>query len=200
MGVPDIWSIAKKVVERESQAVNGSLQRLNKDDFCNAVKAILSAPLIVATACGASSLAAMKFVHLLCCIGRPSVFLSPTEAVHGGMGCVHNQDVVVIISKGGMSQELIPILSIAKKLGAIIIVLTENVDSSLAHDADILLLAQSVEETDKNQVLATSSFVAEVAILDAIICATIESGGFDLKEFSIIHPNGAVGLKLNPQN
>ena len=200
MDINDSWKIVCGVIERESRSISESIKNLNKSEFFKAVKAISEAPLVVTTACGTSSMAAMKFTHLLCCIERPSRYLSPEEAVHGGLGCVHSKDVVVIISKGGMSQELTPILSIAKFRGASVIVLTENDCTALAHDADILLLFSSSKEVDNNHILATSSFSAALAILDSIICVLIDMIGFDCKKFALVHPNGAVGSKLNKDN
>lgn len=197
MDIEEIWDTAVKTVEIESKSVDGALKRLDKNEFHKAVTTLLSAPCIAVTACGTSSSAAMKFAHQLCCLGHTSSFLSPTEAVHGGMGCIHIGDAVVVISKGGMSTELFPIVDIAKKRGAIVILLTENADSSLAQNVDVTLLVKSEKEADKFHVLATSSYAAAVAVLDSIICALVEIGEFNTNDFSVIHPHGAVGIKLN---
>ena len=141
-------------------------------------------------------MAAMKFAHSLCCLERPARFLSPSDALHGGLGFVQKGDIVVLISKGGFTSELNPILDISKKRGAVIITVTENPNSYLALNSDIMLHAYTKKEVGKNNILYTSSFLVTVAILDALTCALMDLLGFDISSFSEIHPGGAVGKKL----
>ena len=122
------------------------------------------------------------------------------EAVHGGMGYIQSGDVLVLVTRGGKTGELIPMADIAKKKGAGLIVLTENADSPLACAADVTLLIHDIEESDPTGLMATSSFVAPVALFDAMLSALIVETGFVGGQFGLIHPGGAVGEKLNHKN
>jgi D-arabinose 5-phosphate isomerase GutQ len=119
------------------------------------------------------------------------------EAVHGGMGFLKAGDALLLISRGGKTAELIPMMEIARKKGAAIITVTENADSPLARGADALLLLRDIEESDPTGLMATSSFMAPVALLDALLSALIVETGFTSGKFGLIHPGGAVGERLN---
>ncbi len=189
--------IAYDVIKTEAGAVSEAARYMDEDEFMKAVTAITSAPLVITTACGTSGMAAMKFAHLLCCIERTARFLSPAEATHGGLGCVQAGSVVVLVSKGGNTSELSSIVEVSKKRGAILIAVTENTNSYLAQQSDIVLRSNTVCEVGRYNILSTSSFLVSVAILDALICVLMETTNFNTESFSLIHPGGAVGLQLN---
>jgi len=152
---------------------------------------------IITCASGSSGIAAKKFSHSLCCIERSAQFLSPAEAVHGGLGCVKKGDAVVMVSRGGKTVELLPIIDVCNKKEAILIAVTENLDSPLAQKAQLIIPVKIERESDKYSVMATASFIATVALFDALLVAIMEETDYKVEQFSLIHPGGAVGERLN---
>lgn len=189
---------AMESLEIEKQAVGQVADTLNPTLFQEAVEALSRCPKIITCASGSSGVAAKKFAHSLCCIERSGYFLSPAEAVHGGLGCVQKGDCVVMVSRGGKTAELLPILPVCQKKGATLIAVTENLDSPLAKAAQIVLPLSIQRESDKYNVMATASFVATIALFDALLCGIMEETGYRLEQFALIHPGGAVGERLNP--
>jgi D-arabinose 5-phosphate isomerase GutQ len=123
--------------------------------------------------------------------------MSPAEAIHGGLGCVQPGDVVIMVSRGGKTAELLPIIDVVNKKKATLIALTENVTSPLGLKADILLPMKIALESDPLNLMATASYMATVAIFDALLCALIVETDYTAEQFALIHPGGAVGEKLN---
>ena len=152
---------------------------------------------IITCASGSSGIAAKKFAHSLCCVERPAVFLSPSEAVHGGLGILQPGDVMIMLSRGGKTTELFPIADVCRKKGCKMILVTENPDSPLAEAADIVILLKISRESDKYNIMATASFVASIALFDALLAAIMEETGYRLEQFALIHPGGAVGAELS---
>lgn len=189
--------MARESLQTEAEAIGSIWENLDQDAFAKAVDAISKCNKIITSACGSSGVAAMKFSHSLCCIERPAKFMPPSEAVHGGLGCVQAGDVVILISRGGKTAELMPILSVCNKKKAIVIGVTENLDSPLARNSDIVIPLIIKKECDKYNVMATASFVAIIAIFDAMLVAVMEETGYALEQFALIHPGGAVGELLN---
>jgi D-arabinose 5-phosphate isomerase GutQ len=191
------WEQAKEAFVIESRAIVSQLEKIDKGAFSQAVNAIKKSKRIGTTGCGHSGIACMHFAHLLCCIEKPARFISPAEAIHGGMGFIQQGDTLLWVSRGGKTAELIPILNIARKKGASIIGVTGNPDSPLAQNSDILLLMSVERETDKFNSQGTSSFCVTNAIFDALQTALIEETGYRNEQFAVIHPGGAVGERLN---
>ena len=133
----------------------------------------------------------------MCCIERPARFLSPAEAVHGGMGFLQSGDVMLLASRGGKTDELMPIADICRKKGVTVIAVTENRASPLAEKADIVLAMKVTRECDPYNCQGTTSFAVTCAIFDALQVAVLEHTGFRNEEFAVIHPHGAVGKRLN---
>ena len=133
----------------------------------------------------------------MCCIERPARFLSPAEAVHGGLGFVQKGDVLLLASRGGKTDELMPIADIARAKGATLIAVTENLSSPLAEKSDIVLAMKVTRECDRHNSQGTTSFAVTCAIFDALQTAVIELTGFKNEQFAAIHPGGAVGKRLN---
>ena len=181
----------------ESKAIIDIAGYLDAKKFGEAVDILSACPKIITCASGSSGIAAKKFAHSLCCIERNAQFLSPAEAVHGGMGCVKKGDAVVMVSRGGQTVELLPIIEVCNIKGATLIAITENVNSTLAKKAQIVVPIKIEKESDKYNVMATSSFMATVALFDAMLVAIMEETGYKLEQFALIHPGGAVGKRIN---
>ena len=189
--------LAKKSLKIESKAISDIIEYLDEESFIKAVEILSSCPKIITCASGTSGIAAKKFAHSLCCIERNAQFLSPAEAVHGGLGCVKKGDAVVMVSRGGKTSELFPIIDVVNKKGAILIGITENLNSPLAEKAQLVVPMKVEKESDILNIMATTSFVVTIAIFDALLSAIMEMTGYKLDQFALIHPGGAVGNQLN---
>ncbi len=151
---------------------------------------------VVLSACGTSAMAARKIAHSLNCIERPAVFLTPSDAVHGALGVLQREDVFILISKGGNTQELTKLIPACRAKGAPLVGVSENPDSAIARAADIYLKVKVDEEPCRFNMLATASTLAVIAAFDAMAIALMQMTGYTREQFAIIHPAGAVGDRL----
>lgn len=181
----------------ESESILKTGEAIDPKEFERAVIALSTAERIGAAGCGHSGIACQHFTHLMCCVDRPARFIYPSEAVHGGLGYVQKGDVFLWASRGGKTDELIAIVDVAKKKGATIIGVTENVASPLASVSDIVLKMAVTKECDKYNCQGTTSFAVTCAIFDALQAAVLEYTGYNNETFALIHPGGAVGKRLN---
>ena len=181
----------------ESESILATAKAIDPKEFERAVEALATAERIGAAGCGHSGIACQHFTHLMCCIDRPARFIYPSEAVHGGLGYVQKGDVFLWASRGGKTDELIAIVDVAKKKGATIIGVTENIASPLASVSDIVLKMAVTKECDKYNCQGTTSFAVTVAIFDALQAAVLERTDYSNETFALIHPGGAVGKRLN---
>ena len=188
---------AKAAFEIEAAEIIRAQEVMDWDVFAKAVEVLAKAERIGTAGCGHSGICCTHFAHSLCCIERPARFISPAEAVHGGMGFIQKGDVMVLASRGGKTAELLPIMNIAKTKGATVIAVTEKMDSPLAQGSDIVIPMNVQKETDKYNSQSTSSFVALASVFDALQTALIEETGFVNEQFALTHPGGAVGERLN---
>lgn len=189
--------MARQSLEIEANAVKDVLEKMDWVAFQKATEALSKCDKIITCASGSSGIAAKKFAHTLCCIERPAQFLPPCEAMHGGLGAVQKGNVVVLVSRGGKTAELLPVLAVSIKKGATVIGVTENMDSPIAKQSDIVLPMHIEKESDKYNMQATSSYIATIALFDALICAVMEETDYKKEQFALIHPGGAVGERLN---
>lgn len=187
----------KGSVAAERRALEALYEIMDAAEFGKTIDFLLNSTVTVLSACGSSGFAAKKFAHSLCCVECPAKFVPPSEAVHGGMGALKKDNLLMLVSKGGKTDELIPLVSIAKAKGAHVVVITANKDSELAREADAVLLLPDVPESDRYGVMSTSSFAATAAIFDALMVGIMEEKDYALSDFALIHPGGAVGKKIN---
>ena len=190
-------NMAKKSIAIESEAISDILNYLDINQFTKAVEILISSPNIITCGSGSTGIAAKKFAHSLRCIEQTASFLIPSEAIHGGLGLINKNDAVIIVSKGGKTAELLPVIKVSKEKNARIIAITENLESPLAEAAEVIVPLSIKRESDKFNVMATSSFVVIVAIFDAMLVAIMEETDYKLEQFATIHPGGAVGEELN---
>lgn len=193
----EILKAARESLNIEKKEIERLISYLNEDSLLEAVEKLANCKSIMTVASGSSGIAAKKFAHSLCCIERHAMFMSPSEAVHGGLGALDSDDVMVMVSRGGKTVELLPIISACNKKKATLIAVTENEESILARSSDIVLKLNIDKESDPLGLMATSSFVATIALFDSILAALIVKTGFTSEQFGIIHPGGAVGELLN---
>ena len=181
----------------EAECIREMKEYFNEEAFAKAVELLAKAPRIGTTGCGHSGIICQHMSHLMCCIERPSRFISPAEAVHGATGFLQSGDVMIFASRGGKTRELLPIVEICKKKQVSIITVTENLDSALAQAADVVLKQHVNRETDKYNAQGTTSTTALCMIFHALQAALIEETGYQAEQFALIHPGGAVGERLN---
>ena len=193
---PEAARRAQEAFEIEAQEVLRAREAMDMEAFGRAVDLLSLAPRIAASGCGHSGIACQHFAHLMCCIERPARFISPAEAVHGASGYLQKGDVMLLVSRGGKTAELLPIADICRRKGAWVIAVTEALTSPLAERADVVLPMQVDRETDRYNSQGTASFAATNAIFDALQAALIEETGYRNEQFALIHPGGAVGERL----
>ncbi len=184
----------------EEECLREMQEYIDDETYSRAVALLSGAPRIGTCGCGHSGIICQHFSHLLCCIERPSRFISPAEAVHGATGFLQRGDVMVFASRGGKTKELLPILDICKHKGVSVITVTENLESPLALGADVVLRQHVNRETDKYNAQGTTSTTALCMIFHALQAALIEETGYRAEQFAVIHPGGAVGERLNKKS
>lgn len=188
---------AKNAYDIEAECIKEMKDYFDEESFSKAVELLTNAERIGTSGCGHSGIICQHMAHLMCCIERPSRFISPAEAVHGATGFLQNGDVMIFASRGGKTKELIPIAEICKAKGISIITVTENTESPLAQYADVVLKQHVNRETDKHNMQGTTSTTALCMIFHALQAALIEETDYQSEQFALIHPGGAVGERLN---
>ena len=189
--------MAKNVFQIEKECIEGLEKSFDEGALEKAVEILINAERIGTCGCGHSGIICQHLSHLLCCIERGAKFISPAEAVHGGMGFLQSGDAMVFASRGGKTKELLPIMEICKKKGVKIITITENAESDLAKGADVVLKQFVNRETDRFNSQGTTSSLSLMVICHTITTALMEETGFQNEQFALIHPGGAVGERLN---
>ncbi|HVI43200.1 MAG TPA: SIS domain-containing protein [Anaerovoracaceae bacterium] len=186
-----------RTIQIEADSIHSLLESLDMDQMVKAVHLIgdCNGRIIVA-GCGTSAMAAKKIVHSLNCIERPSAFLTPSDAVHGGLGLLQPGDILILISKGGNTRELVQLIPACKTKNAVLIGVTENPDSIIAKEADLFLKVKVESEPCRFNMLATASTMAVISVFDAISIALMQYTNYTKEQFATIHPSGAVGDRL----
>lgn len=151
---------------------------------------------IFITGCGTSAMAARKAVHTFNVIGISAFYLNPSDAVHGGLGQVKQNDIVIFISKGGSTKELTSFVSNCSDKDAQIVVVTENLESVLAKKANLVVKVKVDKELDEFDMLATTSTMAVISLFDVVATVLMKEEKFSKKEFLLNHPSGKVGQRL----
>jgi arabinose-5-phosphate isomerase len=192
----NIISSAKYTIVDEASSRN-VLSALINGDFEKAVTAINDCKgRLVISGIGKSAIVAQKIVATLNSTGSPSIFLHAADAIHGDIGMVQQQDVVMIISKSGDSPEIKVLIPLIRNFKNIIIAMCGNMQSYLAKCADIILNTTVSEEACPNNLAPTSSTTAQMVMGDALAICLMEVKGFSSEDFAKLHPGGTLGKKL----
>lgn len=192
----EIKSIAYQVIADEKKAIE-KLHDLIDDHFAEAVETIFSASgRVVVTGIGKSANIATKIVSTLNSTGTPALFLHAADAIHGDLGMVRPDDVVICISKSGNTPEIKVLIPLIKNFGNKLIAIVGNRDSFLAHEADLVLDTTVEHEACPNNLAPTSSTTAQLVMGDALAVALIECRNFTSRDFARFHPGGALGKQL----
>lgn len=192
-----IISEINRTLEMEAASILKLKETLDRGALLSALKAITECRgRIVISGCGTSAMAAKKVVHSLNCIECPALFLTPSDAVHGGLGVLQKEDILILVSKGGNTGELVNLIPACRTKGATLIGVTENPESEIGRAADLLLMVKVDREPCRFNMLATASTLAVIAVFDSICIALMQYKGYTREQFAVIHPGGAVGDRL----
>ena len=192
----EIKNIAKETIELELEAISKMQERIS-DSFVNAIKLILASKgrLIVA-GIGKSANIANKMVATFNSTGQPAIFLHAADAIHGDLGNIQSDDVVICISKSGNTPEIKALLPFIKGMGNSLIALTGNMNSFLAKESNIALDVSVEKEACPNNLAPTSSTTAQLVMGDAIAVSLLACKDFTDKDFARFHPGGTLGKRL----
>ncbi len=190
-----ILSRAKEILIKESEAIREVADQLDHT-FNRAVDLILNGKgKVVTTGIGKSGLIAQKIASTFSSTGTPSFFLHPAEALHGDLGMVENEDILLAISNSGEAPEVVRIASSLKRVGVKTIIITAKPESSLGQLGNIILKVD-VPEACTFGFIPTSSTTATLALGDALAITVLEKRGFTPEDFAMLHPGGALGKRL----
>lgn len=197
MSIETIIQKAKEVVCKEAEAVAGLIDRID-EEFVKAVQ-IMSAckGRVILTGMGKSGLIARKIVATMNSTGTPAIYLHPTDALHGDLGMVRSEDVVVLISKSGNTEEIVNLIPLLKRLKVILIAMVGNKKSKVGKECDIVLNIAVKEEACPYDLAPTASSTATLVMGDALSIALLELKGFTREDFALLHPGGSLGKRLS---
>ena len=191
-----IIPVALRTIELEAKSVAG-LKAFINDDFVKAVEciAVCKGRLIV-SGIGKSAVIAKKIVATLNSTGTPAVFMHAADAIHGDMGMIQPDDIILLISKSGDSPEIKVLTPFIKNFGNTLIGMVGNVQSFLAQQSNIVLNTTVAQEACPNNLAPTSSTTAQMVMGDALAVCLMELRGFNGEDFAKFHPGGTLGKKL----
>lgn len=196
MSALSVKDIALRTIRLEAGAINALADMIN-GDFERAVQSILACRgRLVISGIGKSAIIAQKIVATLNSTGTPAIFLHAADAIHGDLGMVQQDDVVMIISKSGESPEIKVLVPLIRNFGNTIIGMVGNLGSFLAKNATVVLNTTVDQEACPNNLAPTSSTTAQLVMGDALAVVLMELKGFDSEQFAKFHPGGMLGKKL----
>ena len=193
----DIKEVAKKVIADEALAIQ-NLARFIDDDFEKVVRLIYNTKgRVIVTGIGKSAIIAQKIVATLNSTGTPAVFMHAADAIHGDLGMICHDDVVICISKSGNTPEIKVLVPLIRNVGnEQIVAMVSNTDSFLAKNAAYVLKAQVDREACPNNLAPTNSTTAQLVMGDALAICLIQCRSFSSRDFAKYHPGGSLGKRL----
>src|SRR5262245_10126439 len=193
---PSIKQAALRTIKMEAQSIQDLAAYIN-DDFERAIHTIAKCKgRLVISGIGKSAVIAQKIVATLNSTGTPSIFMHAADAIHGDLGIVQQEDVVMIISKSGESPEIKVLVPLIKNFKNVLIGMVGNTDSYLAKQSDIILNTTVEQEACPNNLAPTTSTTAQLVMGDALAVCLMEMNGFNSDDFAKFHPGGTLGKKL----
>jgi len=188
--------LARRVLEIEASAIQQLAGRIN-GDFSQAIGVILASHgRVIVSGIGKSGHIARKIAATMASTGTPAYFVHAAEAVHGDLGMITRDDVLIALSNSGENDELLTIVPLVKRQGGKLIAITGNPQSTLAREADVHLDAHVDEEACPLNLAPTASTTAALALGDALAVCLLDARGFGAEDFARSHPGGALGRKL----
>ena len=196
MNTEKIIPLALRTIELETNAICG-LKSFIGDDFVKAVSVVAASKgRLIVSGIGKSAIIAQKIVATLNSTGTPSIFMHAADAIHGDLGMIQNDDVVLVISKSGNSPEIKVLAPLVKNFGNTLIGMVGNVESFLAKNSDIILNTTVEQEACPINLAPTSSTTAQMVMGDALAVCLMEIKAFSSNDFAKYHPGGTLGKKL----
>lgn len=192
----EIHQIAQRTISEEALAIANLSQYLT-GDFVRSVELILSSTgRVIVTGIGKSANIAAKIVSTFNSTGTPAIFMHAADAIHGDLGMIRPEDVIICLSKSGDTPEIKVLVPILKLMGNKLIGLVGNTQSYLAHNADMVINSSVEREACPNNLAPTASTTAQLVMGDALAVALLECRGFTREDFARYHPGGALGKRL----
>lgn len=189
-------SLARKVLQTEAAAILALVDKLD-DRFEQAVRVLLECRgRVIVTGMGKSGIICQKIAATLSSTGTPAFFLHPAEAIHGDLGVLQSEDVVIALSYSGETDEVLRLLETIKRLGARLISITGTCTSTLAKASDVALDCGVSEEACPMNLVPTASTTAALALGDALAMTLLVAKGFQQEDFANLHPGGKLGKRL----
>ena len=197
MNKEEIIKKGKEVVRIETNAISDLINSIN-DEFVKALQILFECKgRVVLTGMGKSGLIARKIVATLNSTGTASIYLHPTDALHGDLGMVRKEDVVIMISKSGATEELANLIPMLKRLNVKLIAMAGNKDNRLQSECDVLLNVGVKEEACPFDLAPTSSSTAALVMGDALAVVLLQMREFTEEDFAVLHPGGSLGKRLS---
>lgn len=196
MNKEKIIRVALGTIETETNAVNGLKEFINADFVKAAEQVARSKGRLIVSGIGKSAIIAQKIVATLNSTGTPSVFMHAADAIHGDLGMIQADDIVLLISKSGDSPEIKVLAPLVKNFGNTLIGMVGNMQSYLAQHSDIVLNTTVEQEACPNNLAPTSSTTAQMVMGDALAVCLMEIKGFGSGDFAKYHPGGTLGKRL----
>ncbi len=191
-----IKNTAINTIEIEAKAIASLTESIN-EDFVNAVQIIASSKgRLIVTGIGKSAIVGQKIVATLNSTGTPSIFMHAADAIHGDLGMIQDDDVVLCLSKSGETSEIKVLVPFIKNLGNQIVAIVSNKNSYLAQQADFILHTPIEQEADPNNLAPTTSTTAQIVMGDALATSLLAVKGFTPKDFAKFHPGGTLGKQM----
>ena len=191
-----IKKIAVQTIIEESEAIAALVSSIN-DDFVKCVELILNSKgRVIITGIGKSAIIGAKLVASLNSTGTPSIFMHAADAIHGDLGTIQKEDIIICISKSGETPEIKILVPLLKLFGSSLIAIVGNTHSYLAKQADYILDTTVKKEACPNNLAPTSSTTAQMVMGDALTVCLLECRGFTTSDFAKLHPGGALGKQL----
>ena len=192
----EILNIARKTLQTEVEGLSGLIQRLN-NDFPVIIERILGIKgRVIISGVGKSAIIAQKIVATFNSTGTPSIFMHAADAIHGDLGIIQTDDIVICISKSGNTSEIKVLVPFLKQAGNILIGMVGDINSYLAQQADFVLDTTIEKEACPHNLAPTTSTTAQLAMGDALAVSLLECREFSSKDFAKYHPGGSLGKRL----
>jgi arabinose-5-phosphate isomerase len=192
-----INDLAIQTIQKEADALSAMINTIKDSSFAKAVEQLyLCKGRVIVSGIGKSAIIAQKIVATFNSTGTPSLYMHAADAIHGDLGMITSEDIVIIISKSGESPEIKALVPLIKNFGNILISITGNVNSYLATNSDFMLNTTVDSEADPNNLAPTTSTTAQLAMGDALAVCLLKLRGFTPSDFAKYHPGGALGKKL----
>lgn len=192
----NILAIAKKTILSESEAITKLIDFLDENFFEATQRIYETKGRLIVTGIGKSAIIAQKMVATFNSTGTPSMFLHASEAIHGDLGMIQNEDIIICISKSGNSPEIKVLVPLLKRFGNTLIAITGNITSFLAKGSDYVLNTTVDSEACPINLAPTNSTTAQLVMGDALAVCLMEMRDFKPEDFAVYHPGGALGKKL----